>query len=219
MQAKMMQKLGSDRIIDWVLTRLQQVSNFDLVALATTSKRSDDVLAAIAADYGLEVFRGDEDDVLSRFVGAAKHCEANLVARVCCDNPFVDPVLIDTLVDQFVEDDDLVFNHRSYAGYEIADGFGGELFSLETLLDLDRAVSEMKIREHVTLGVYEGLVERRWRGVEVPQALRLSNLKFDVDSEGDLRELSRFVLHAKISKGDDSVRIVESFWDFRNSLG
>ncbi len=40
---------------------------------------------------GAAVFRGSEDDVLARFVGAAHAFGLSTVIRATADNPFVDP--------------------------------------------------------------------------------------------------------------------------------
>jgi len=60
------------------------------VMLATTRRAEDDVLADAAGQAGVEVFRGSEDNVLRRYVSAARSARADVVVRATADNPLVD---------------------------------------------------------------------------------------------------------------------------------
>ena len=52
----------------------------------TTVNATDDAVAELShGAHGAEVFRGSEQDVLSRYVGAARAVGADLVCRVTSD--------------------------------------------------------------------------------------------------------------------------------------
>lgn len=57
--------------------------------LATTVNPSDDALVKWANQNQVEVFRGDEDNVLQRFIDCARAYGAQNLIRVCSDNPFI----------------------------------------------------------------------------------------------------------------------------------
>jgi spore coat polysaccharide biosynthesis protein SpsF len=62
----------------------------DLV-FATSSDPTDDLLAALAANAGLKVFRGSKDDVLGRYVAAAEDmADEDVVLRITGDDPVPD---------------------------------------------------------------------------------------------------------------------------------
>jgi spore coat polysaccharide biosynthesis protein SpsF len=61
--------------------------------LATTSLRGDDVTAAWGHELGLNVFRGDEDDVLSRFAAIVDETNPDWVVRFTADDPFTDATI------------------------------------------------------------------------------------------------------------------------------
>ena len=67
--------------------------------LATSSHPADDVTEAWGFELGLRVFRGDPHDVLSRFLAISAEAEADWVVRVTADNPFLDAVVVDALID------------------------------------------------------------------------------------------------------------------------
>ena len=84
-------------LLSWVLHRLSRSTLIDEVVLATSDLSKDDDLLPIANEVGIPVFRGSESNVLDRFSRAALVHNADVVVRVCADNPFVDPVEIDRL--------------------------------------------------------------------------------------------------------------------------
>lgn len=67
---------------------------------ATTSLEEDDATAACAEALGMRVFRGDEKDVLSRFVEIKELVRPDWVIRLTGDNPFTDASIVRRLVER-----------------------------------------------------------------------------------------------------------------------
>ncbi|GIL41470.1 cytidylyltransferase domain-containing protein [Roseiterribacter gracilis] len=82
------------------LFRLRQCKQLDDVALATTDRAEDDALADWARAQGFVTVRGSADDVLSRYLDAARATQADIIVRVTGDAPLVDPALVDLLVER-----------------------------------------------------------------------------------------------------------------------
>jgi spore coat polysaccharide biosynthesis protein SpsF len=85
-------------LLSVLLDRMKTVRGASGVVLATSVNPENDVLAALAADCGVPVFRGDEDDVLRRHVDCARELGMRHVVRVTGDNPLTDVETIDSLV-------------------------------------------------------------------------------------------------------------------------
>jgi len=83
--ARLVSRIARARVAEWWL--------------ATSEHPSDDVTAAWGFELGLRVFRGAEQDVLSRFLAIAAETDAEWLLRVTADNPFLDAPLIDHLLD------------------------------------------------------------------------------------------------------------------------
>ena len=66
--------------------------------VATSDEPEDDALAAQAAAWGARVYRGDAEDVLSRYVEIACEVGTRWIVRATGDNPFVDASLIEYLL-------------------------------------------------------------------------------------------------------------------------
>jgi spore coat polysaccharide biosynthesis protein SpsF len=86
---KALEPIGGCSMLERCLRRLI-AGGVGRVVLATTTLFEDDTLAAIAKRLGVQVFRGDVDDVLGRYAGAAEAFDLDPVVRATADNPAVD---------------------------------------------------------------------------------------------------------------------------------
>lgn len=196
---KALLKLGDHPILEWVIRRVQSSKKLSQVVLATTTRPADDALYELATSLGIEVFRGDENDVLARFTGATELFPADVVVRVCADNPFVSGHEIDVLISDFEANPvDYHFNHRPDGRCNYPDGAGAELFTVEVLRKLNLSVTDNSMREHLTLAL-STLGEHRIRAVEARSSVAYPYLKFDLDVKTDYETLTQLVETANLN--------------------
>lgn len=141
--------LAGKPVIEHVITSVKAASLIDDVVLATTVLEADDELERIGRAADVRVYRGSEEDVLARFVGALDGDSADVVIRHTGDDPLLDPNVIDCVVGNFLKRDcDYVSNilERSWPR-----GLDTEVFSKEVLNRADQEADLPEYREHVTL--------------------------------------------------------------------
>lgn len=143
-------------IFEIILQRLSQSSIDIPVIVATTANRSDDKLAQLAIRYGFEVFRGDEKNVLSRFIEAASHFRIGNIVRLCADNPFIDINALEYQIRNFDNSYDYwcFCNSESKPTIKTGYGFWTEMTTLETLNKIASATQDPLYLEHVTNYIY-----------------------------------------------------------------
>jgi spore coat polysaccharide biosynthesis protein SpsF (cytidylyltransferase family) len=95
---KALADLAGRPLLEVLLDRMRSAKGVAGVALATSERPENDVLAAVAEGLGVPVFRGDEDDVLRRHLDCARGLGAEHVVRVTGDNPLTDVETIESLV-------------------------------------------------------------------------------------------------------------------------
>ena len=91
----------NEGIFSLLLKKLTSAFDKNDIILATSVNENNDVLVEIAEKYGINYFRGSENDVLQRFIDAAKEFNAENIIRVCADNPFLDIFYIELLIEKF----------------------------------------------------------------------------------------------------------------------
>jgi len=142
-------------ILDLLLEKLKKLG-FPMI-LATTTNPSDDRICSLAQKHEVSVFRGSENDVLDRFIQAAKENKFSKIIRVCADNPFLDFAGMQLLIREFGQSD------ADYLSFELAGnkpsilshfGFWTEAIRLDALEKAQKLTSEKLYHEHVTNYIY-----------------------------------------------------------------
>lgn len=86
-----------------LIRRLRLAQRPDTVVMCTSTNPQDDALEDIAAQEGIDCFRGSEDDVLDRLMNACRAFGIDLISSCTADNPFIDPGYIDRLLEYHIE--------------------------------------------------------------------------------------------------------------------
>jgi spore coat polysaccharide biosynthesis protein SpsF len=191
---KMISKLGGIQLLEWVIIRASKSRNLNKLVLAIGKGVSDDPLEELAKKYNILIFRGNENDVLSRIAGAAKKYDADIVVRICADNPFIDPNQIDILINSFKSGSyDYMCNHQNRLNSGFADGFGAEILSASILHQLTTYDLDQSFREHATSYIWAHFKRYKISVLQAPANLAYPHLKFDVDFLEDLNKLNSLV--------------------------
>ena len=114
-----------------MVQRVKKAKQITEIIIATTENTGDDILCDEARKLGVSIFRGDEQDVLSRVYQAVLKSSADVVVRLTADCPLMDGQLIDEALTEFLASDYDYYSNvidRSFP-----DGLDIEIFSAETL--------------------------------------------------------------------------------------
>jgi spore coat polysaccharide biosynthesis protein SpsF len=143
---KVMMRIGGRPLLVYLVERISKARTLDNIVVATTTNLCDNVIIEECERRGIPNFRGSEDDVLSRYVWAARAWDAGIVVRVTADNPLTDPDSIDRVVDTIVS------TGADYAiETDLPVGTTGEAMTWKGLSFIDSAANTPRWREHVTL--------------------------------------------------------------------
>lgn len=145
---KVLMELKGRTVLAHIIARVmkcKQLTGENRLVIATSVQQYDDSIANEARNNGAAVFRGSEEDVLSRFYGAAVKYNAEHILRLCCDNPFVDYGVMDASIDFYRNNE---FEYIRNENTPI--GIGMEIFSFECLKTAYLNAKEPYQREHVT---------------------------------------------------------------------
>lgn len=193
------------------------VNRKEKVVLATSESKGDDVLASIGKQYDIEVYRGSESNVLDRFLNAAQIHDFDLVVRLCGDNPFLNPQLIDILLEKYAGEDYFSF-HDANETPTIRTHFGvfGELVKTSALSKVAERTSEKFYQEHVTNYIYDHKAEFDVKTIDLPEEVDwTSNIRLTVDTEMDFKQMKK--LYAKHPNVENLEELNVLFEDVRSN--
>lgn len=216
---------GERRIIDILIGNIRRACPDKTLVLATTLRPQDDVLEQVAREAGVHCYRGDEEDVLARFIGAAEAFGLERIIRVCSDNPFLQAETFHTLL---AEHD---ARGGDYVSYAFADGrptikshlgLFAELTTLDALRRAAAATDEKLYHEHVTIYLYTHPDDFRVHLLPLPVELegRL-DLRFTLDTQEDFTLLQ--TLYASFCRHTDGslgalLQLVEAHPEYRSRM-
>lgn len=173
-----------------VAARARAAKHIDDVLVATTLAPEDDAIRSFCEDNRVNVFSGNENDVLDRYRGAAQMSGADPVVRITSDCPLVDPGVIDKLLEKYGGG---AFDYvgvsiggaaRAFGRNGYPDGLDAECLSRAALDRAWREAANPADREHVTSYIWRNQDLFRC-GTLVPET-DWSDLRLTVDEPADL---------------------------------
>ena len=108
---KVLKVLSKETILNRTINRISKSRKVSSITVATSVHNFDDPIEAHAKTLGVDVFRGDLEDVGSRLLQAAKSQNSKNFVRISADSPFIDWRILDYAINIFdLSTPDLVTN-------------------------------------------------------------------------------------------------------------
>lgn len=171
---KVMLPLAGEPLLVRMVERVQASGLAGVIVVATTTDPADDAIVRLCEERGLNVFRGDQDDLLDRHYQAARAYGAEAVVKIPSDCPLIDPAVIDLVLGRYLDhaaEVDFVSNLHP-ATYP--DGNDVEIMSMSTLATAWREATRHMEREHTTPYIWEHPDRFRIDNVRWPAGLDYS---------------------------------------------
>ena len=182
---------GEKGIFQVLIEKIQQHFAHLPIIVATTTRKADNQLAVLSRQLEVKVFRGDEGNVLKRFVGAAQVYEMKRIIRVCADNPFLDMDSLGVLINKFQS------SPRDYIGFILRGnmpsikthfGFWAEAVSLDALMKVINVTSDRLYFEHVTNYIYGHKDQFETEMIRAPEyLLDRRDVRLTIDTVNDFK--------------------------------
>lgn len=203
-------------MLELMVERIRRARRLDGVVIATTDNAADDEIEALASRLGAGCFRGSEDDVLGRVLGAAKAFGATLIVETTGDCPLIDPSLIDQVVGTFEANDVDYCDNCIVKSYPL--GMAVQAFPVRVLEEVAGLTEDPADREHVSLYIYEH--PERYRLLHIVSGLseEESALRLTVDTQADLDLVTRVFEELYPSRPDFTLQDVFVFLKGRPDL-
>lgn len=170
LKGKIFKEISGKPMLWHVINRLSFCKMVDKIVVATTTDHEDDKTEQFCIDNNISCYRGDVDDVLSRYYETAKKFCADIIIRITSDCPLIDPVILDKMLEQLLSASEPIDYFSNVIQRSFPRGLDIEIFSFEAL---EKAFNEARTnfdREHVTPYFYNN-----------PDLFKTKNYLNDVD--------------------------------------
>ena len=210
---KVLKDISGKPMLWHVTERIRHCKNVNSIIVATTNNKEDSIIANLAVKWGINIFRGNEDDVLSRFYMGAKQYTADIIVRVTADSPLIDPDRIDEAINLLIDDNcDYINPDRNYS--LLPRGIRAEVFPFKALERAHQEALSRSDREHVTSFIQREKALFKYGWLKGRNEFQRPSLRFVVDENADLHFIkkiySKLYKYPEIISLDDVFRLLEA---------
>lgn len=191
---KVLKEINGKPMISYTLEALKKSRYIDKIVLATSILEINDPLVKYVQSIGIDVFRGDEDNVLERYKMVADKYNGDIIIRITGDCPLINPVIVDNVITKY-----LMYDY-DYVRLDVPNtfvrGMDTEVFSKEALDKTYSIVCSQEninkiefdsFREHVTLYMYTHKEKFKIGYVKGEEKYYMNRgMNYSVDEEEDL---------------------------------
>ena len=178
---KVLLDICNGNAIDFLLHRLSQCKKIKSIIFAIPETPANDELYQFLQNKDCNIYRGPENDVARRYLGASEKFHLENIIRITADCPFSDPNLIDHMVEEYLTKDfDYLCNIMPPT---YPDGFDVEIFKYSKLKEYYPFFSKSD-KEHVT--TFLRTSEKIFKG-NFASTINQSSIRLTLDNHSDLK--------------------------------
>ena len=180
---KVMKNILGKPVLLHFLDRIKEIKLIDKIVVATTTKKQDDIIVETVKEYNSDVglFRGSEEDVLDRYYKAANKFGAEVIVRITSDCPLIDPVISDSVIKTFLENDCDYCSNNLMRTFPL--GLDTEVFNFSSLEKAWKEATQNVEREHVTPYIRNN--PNKFKLLNVSNDIDLSHHRWTLDTPED----------------------------------
>ena len=174
-----------------LVERLRSVPSIDAIVIATTVNAVDNPIVELANVEDILCFRGSEEDVLGRVIGAGESAQADILVEITGDCPVIDPDLVEQTIQMYL-------NHSvQYASNSVIrsypDGMDTQVINFEALKSSALMTNHPLDREHVSRFIWQHPEIFSCINLIAPPSLHWPELGLTLDEETDYKLLVKII--------------------------
>ncbi len=177
---KALLEIEGKTIIGHLFERVLTAKVPSVVVLCTSTHPDDAILQGEAKKAGVKFFAGSEDDVMERFLGAARQENVDIIVRVTGDCPFIDPEYIDKAI-KFLMDEKA--DYARIVGMPL--GVGCEVFTTKALELAHSRALDPKYSEYMSFYFWNNPDVFRIRELQCEEAVKRPTYRLTIDESAD----------------------------------
>jgi spore coat polysaccharide biosynthesis protein SpsF len=188
---KVLKPLAGRPMLGLILERLEASRRADVLILASTTNPGDGQVLEYARRHHprVKTFAGSEQDVLDRYIQAARTFGVDAVVRCTADNPLVDVPMLDALIDLHLASGADCTHSKTDRGNELPIGAGAEAYRRGVLETSWEECREPDNVEHVDEYIQAHPERFRIVNLPIPEDRRCPSLRLTVDTPEDFRKM------------------------------
>jgi N,N'-diacetyllegionaminate synthase len=185
--------IGGKSSIEWCLENSSKIKNISKVYLLTSYLKKDNKLAKFKFKKKFKIFRGNPENIIERFLKAAKKYKIETIIRVTGDNPFVSHEIISILLRSHLKS-----NSDFTTAKKSSIGTSAEIIKVSALKYLESKIKNFSKSEYLTMFFLDNPKYFKINLVNLPKKM-IRNYRLTLDYKEDLLMLNELykIIHQK----------------------
>ena len=182
---KVLKKIGNFYALEILIKRLKRSKLIDKIIIATNKKSKK--LKFFKKKYNLEVFEGEDENVLKRFYDCSKKFNFKIndnIIRITGDCPFIDGKIVDKGLELIKNPKIHVVSNTQKLTYP--DGFDFSIFKFKLLKKAYQEAKSEYDKEHVT-----PYMKRNFEYIEYKNKQDYSHKRWTLDTLADHKKINK----------------------------
>jgi len=183
---KILKKINGRTVLSYIVERIKQAAPNNPIVVTTTIDKSDDPIVKYCRRAGLQVFRGDMEDVAGRLMSCAQTYKWDFVVRINGDNLFLDAEILSNML--AITSTNMFDFVSNVPGRTFPYGMSVEIIRTAFYQYSLEKMTKKSHREHVTLWLYENPefgTRHIYTNTICPKA---AGMKMALDTPADLKK-------------------------------
>ena len=217
--------LAGKPLIYRIVERVKRCKQIDNLVLAIPDTEIDNKIIKINYNCNIKIFKGSENDLVSRYYFAAKKYNTKIVVRLPGDNCMPEPSEIDRIILFYKKFKKPFFasNLSNILDNQYPDGLGAEVFGFNFLEDLMRSKLSKQQKEHVHINFFDykrnKATNPNWckvRTIKCPNAFNRPDICLDVNTNSDYKFIKDIYKNLYYNDPKFNIRDIINFLDRKN---
>lgn len=185
---------------------IDQLKSFPAhVVVATSTNKENDKIEEYCLNHDISYFRGNEEDVLSRFIAIQKKYGFDCIVRLTADNPIIDKYHLMRAINFHITSK---VDYTNTKGLPL--GMNFEIFKGDAIIKSQRFIIDKSDLEHVTIALKR---EKDFESNTLEIQLKnndLKNLRLTIDTQLDFALLNLIIAYGQ-DKNLNGLELIDSF--------
>lgn len=190
---KVLKKILNRPILDYLVERLSRARLIDEIVIATSDRIENDPIENYCNDNKINIFRGSEENVTSRIIGALDKYKADIAVEIYGDCPLIDHRIVDQLIKYYFDNSEKFDFVTNAMKTTFPPGLEVEVYNVLSLKHAYQLSNDPSEFEHGTYVIRKRPNVFNIKNIEAPNDLFFPDLELELDTKEDFFVIKKII--------------------------
>jgi len=203
---KILKKICGKTILEILIDQVKMSKRLNNIVVATTKNNNDGAIVKVCQKNDINFYQGSENNVLKRLVETGIFYQADIIVQLTSDNPFIDPEMMDYMINFFVLSKKIDYlTNNGFGIFELRNvpfGLDIQIYYFRHLKNILSSAKKKDLLEHPSLYFYrEGKKKFKIHNINLPKKFHINKYyRLTLDEPHDYIFLKKIYSYFNVNK-------------------